>query len=194
MLPILTVFLSLFPPFPRICYFWLPLWGVTCSLLYLSRTHSKRQDVKHRDFNAVDSGDSGYCNPLINSTDQGANPYYFEPAASSYAGSLPGTGSNRQSRRIETSFDSADPASAPGGGVGYLRESRSSTQFGGSDAGMSGHTEQLFGVTDSEHDHQMFGAVYSPDNSIGHNYRDSSLFSPAVSVATPKEFRLPPHT
>jgi hypothetical protein len=169
---------------------------VTCSLLYLSRTHSKRQDVKHRDISAVNSGDSGYCNPLINSVDQASNPYFFDQshtAASSYAGSLP-SGTHRLSRRVDNSVDSNDP------GIDGLLRIDSSTVFG-SDAGLSGHTEQLFGANDAEHE-QMFGAVFSPDNSIGHNYRDSSMFSPAYresamfspalsSAATPKDFRIP---
>lgn len=63
----------------------------------------------------------------------------------------------------------------------------SSMMDAGSDAGISGHTDQIFGATDTETEH-MFGAVYSPDNSIGINYRDSSLFSPAVHNLTPKDY------
>jgi hypothetical protein len=168
----------------RTGYIWVPQWGGSWSLLYLSRTHSKQKDVKHRHIANVDSsGDnSGYCNPLINSTDQAANPYYFDQQAnmSTYSGSLRSgfgrsTSNSRLQRPVEgTSFDSADPNQQGN----YLRESRS-TAYGGSEAGLSGHTEHLFGAADPEHEH-MFGAVYSPDNSIGHNYRDSSLFSPAV--------------
>ena len=82
------------------------------------------------------------------------------------------------------SFDSQDYAAD-----GILRIN-SSTVFGSENGGVSGHTEQLFGNTDTEHDH-MFGDVFSPDNSIGHGYRDSALFSPAQSMATPKEFKIP---
>ena len=60
----------------RIFYFWLPLWGVSCSLLYLSRTHSKRQDVKSKIILSGSTETTGFGNPLINSTDN-PNNYDF---------------------------------------------------------------------------------------------------------------------
>lgn len=65
-----------------------------------------------------------------------------------------------------------------------------SSLFRESEIGLSGHTEQIFGVNDPENE-GMFGAVYSPENSMGHHTRDSALFSPALSIhqQTPSSYR-----
>ena len=185
----------------RTCYFWLPLWGVTCSLLYLSRTHSKRQDTKHQGISAVSGDTSSFCNPLINSVDHRAEDFFFDPPNDDFAAAEETSSRSQRSvsprsrpstvasskRFAEDSFDSNDPRSHDG-----MLRLDSSTVYGGSEGGLSGHTDQLFGATDTEETEHMFGSVFSPDNSI-HMYRDSSLFSPAVHTlrsshsSSPKE-------
>ena len=202
---------------------------MTLALLYLSRTHSKRQDVKKNVVLSTSEG-SGYCNPLISSTDN-PNNYFFEHShrlegddddsaeggdtsmmvGGEYGGvegldhslsyshsqghmakNLPTVPSSKgrtpkhpqQLRpyainRNGSSFDSNN-VSVNGGGV---RRLNSGTVYGGdSDAALSGHTEQLFAVGADLENEQMFGAVYSPDNSISYLYRDTALFSPAMST------------
>lgn len=222
------------PATVRTCYFWLPLWGVTCSLLYLSRTHSKRQDKKvasAADISAV-SGDSGFCNPLISSVDH-SNHYFFggdnshygnysnayssgydahhdndfdnesqgeESAASQSTRSRPSSRNNQQHQQYAHSFDSSDPS--PHYSPHYLTTQDailrldSSTVYG-SEGQLSGHTDGLYHDhdatdTDTEEAEAMFGAVFSPDNSIHLGFRDSSMFSPATSAVhhmSPKDMR-----
>ncbi|KAJ1401649.1 hypothetical protein B484DRAFT_236736, partial [Ochromonadaceae sp. CCMP2298] len=56
------------------CYSWLPLWGLTCSLLFLSRTHSKRRPGKQglgasadadTESDSLGRGTEGSRNPLL---------------------------------------------------------------------------------------------------------------------------------
>jgi len=201
----------------RTCYFWLPLWGVTCSLLYLSRTHSKRQDKKGAGGTDTTTAlDSGFLNPLINSVDH-SNHYFFGAAEGAYNNYNYAADSNinefdadsasqsprsrpdsRNNKQFVSSFDSCDPSLQYS--PHYLTTQDailrldSSTVYG-SDGQLSGHTDVLYTENDTDTDindnEAMFGAVFSPDNSL-HMYRDSSMFSPAVSTMhhmSPKDMR-----
>lgn len=202
----------------RTCYFWLPLWGVTCSLLYLSRTHSKRQDKKAAGTDITAVSDSGFLNPLINSVDH-SNHYFFGAAEGAYNNynyandtnefdadstsqsprSRPDSrNNNHNTKQFVSSFDSCDPSLSYS--PHYLTTQDailrldSSTVYG-SEGQLSGHTDVLYTENDTDTDvndsEAMFGAVFSPDNSL-HMYRDSSMFSPAVSTMhhmSPKDMR-----
>eukprot|EP01032_Pedospumella_encystans_P013871 gene13871-15948_t len=188
------------------CYFWLPLWGVTCSLLYLSRTHSKRSNQSaKRSLNAPDvtggpSSDT-FCNPLITSLDR-SNPYYFTVNNGEHnendvndtdeydfeaTGSSRSRPESRDQKPYANSYNSQDPrysSYSPYDPTYANPILRLNSDNAFSEGQLSGHTDVLFttdGGTDVDENEQMFGTVFSPDNSLA-MYRDSSMFSPAIST------------